>query len=147
MSITNVVLMTNSEASAARPTTSHRSGPAPTNRPKRPVPVRGDKPPVDQRDFDDRHETRATGDDSTMRRYILLSWHRTAQRLVPVVVLAAIYIGLILVLARNVPGISARDASLIVSSAFGVAGGGYGAVAAGQAVVRRRRGKTTPVRK
>jgi hypothetical protein len=52
------------------------------NRQTEAVPMpRIDKPPVDQRDYEDRHDTRATSSDQALQRYIRLGWHRTFQRL------------------------------------------------------------------
>jgi hypothetical protein len=107
-----------------------------------PVPTpRVGKPPVDQRDYDDRHDTRATSSDAALSRYLRLGWHRTFQQLVPIMVLAVLYVGGVVVLPRLIPHLPIKEAMAIVSAGLASAGGGYGLYAAGQAVQRYRRGK------
>jgi hypothetical protein len=99
--------------------------------------------PLDQRDFDDRHDTRATSTDDLLNRYIKLGWHRTFQRLVPIVVLAVLYIGAIVSLPHLLSNVTVGQAIAIASAAVASASGGYGLFFAGRTVQRHRRGKAS----
>jgi hypothetical protein len=108
--------------------------------------LRHDTAPVDQRDFDDRHDTRATSDDQTLKRYIKLErhrtkceWQRTLQRLLTVSVGTILYVAAVVALLRLIPHVTIDQAMLLAGAALASASGGYGLVVARQALRRYRR--------
>jgi hypothetical protein len=106
--------------------------------------LRSGSPPVDQLDFDDRHDTRATENDALARRYSDLhknrrrdDWHKLAMSLVGFAVLAIVYIAGFIVISRLLPHLGPWLAAKIVGLAFAAAGGGVAVRSAGQ-VLRHR---------
>jgi hypothetical protein len=106
--------------------------------------LRSGNPPVDQLDFDDRHDTRATESDALARRYSDLrknrrrdDWHKLLMSLVGFAVLAIVYIAGFIVVSRLLPHLGPWLAAKIVGLAFVAASGGVVVRSAGQ-VLRRR---------
>lgn len=106
--------------------------------------LRPEIPPVDQLDFDDRHDTRATETDEFARRYRDLhkdrrmdDWHKLATGLVGFAILAVLYIAGFIVVLRLLPHLGPCLAAKIVGLAFIAAGGGVAVRSAGQ-VLRHR---------
>lgn len=91
--------------------------------------------PIDQLDYDDRHETRATSDDRVLKRYITLRWHQTAQRLVAS--LGPVALGFAIYFFSRWADVSLAEAAKI--GLFGLVSGaaGLGLPAAGRAIRRR----------
>ena len=109
--------------------------------------LRSDKPPVDQLDFDDRHDTRATESEEMAQRYARLrkdyrrnDWHYLAMGLVVFVVGTAVYLAGFVVMSRLLPQISPRLTSQIVGLACVAAGGGVVVRSAGRALKQRSAG-------
>jgi hypothetical protein len=93
--------------------------------------LRSEKPPVDQLDFDDRHDTRATESKELAERYAALrrdrrrsDWHYLAMNLVGFVVVAAVCLAGFVVLSRLLPHLNSRLAMQAVGLASVIAGGG-----------------------
>lgn len=110
--------------------------------------LRHDTAPTDPLDFADRHDTRATRDDQTLRRYIELEEHRTrrewqrlAMSLVALAVGMVLYLAGVVVLVQLIPGITPRQAAAIVGSALLAGSGG---LAVTHLVQRRRRRSIGP---
>ncbi|MGH3671268.1 MAG: hypothetical protein ACRDSH_11630 [Pseudonocardiaceae bacterium] len=110
--------------------------------------LRNDTAPTDSLDFADRHDTRATCDDQTLRRYIELEEHRTrrewqglAMRLVALAVGMVLYLAGVVVLVQLIPGITLRQAAAVVGSALLAGSGG---LAVTHLVQRRRRRSIGP---
>jgi hypothetical protein len=110
---------------------------------KAPV-LRPDKPPVDQLDFDDRHDTRATESDEMVKRYAELhkdrrrnDWHHLAMGLVVFIVGVTVYLVDFVVVSQLLPHLNPRLVTQIVGLAFIAAGGGVAVRSAGQALKRR----------
>lgn len=106
--------------------------------------LRSGTPPVDQLDFDDRHDTRATESDELARRYSDLrkdrrrdDWHKLAMGLVGFVILAVLYIVGFIVVSRLLPHLGPLFAAKIVGLAFIAAGGGVAVRSAGQVLKHR----------
>lgn len=106
--------------------------------------LRSDKPPVDQLDFDDRHDTRATESEEMARRYAELrkdrrrdDWHYLAMGLVVFVVGVAVYLAGFVVLSRLLPHLSSRQVTQIIGLACAAAGGGVAVRSAGRVLKRR----------
>lgn len=106
--------------------------------------LRSGTPPVDQLDFDDRHDTRATESDELARRYSALhkdrrkdDWHKLAMGLVGFAVLAVLYIAGFIVVSRLLPHLGPWLAAKIVGLAFIAAGGGVAVRSAGQVLKHR----------
>ena len=106
--------------------------------------LRPGNPPIDQLDFDDRHDTRATQSDELARRYRELrkdrrrdDWHKLATGLVGFVVLAAVYLAGFIVVSRLLPHLGPWSAARIVGLAFVAAGGGVAALSAGRILKQR----------
>jgi hypothetical protein len=106
--------------------------------------LRSGRPPVDQLDFDDRHDTRATESDALARRYSDLhkdrrrdDWHKLVMSLVGFSVLATIYIAGFIVVSRLLPNLSPWLTAKIVGLAFVAAGGGVAVRSAGQVLKHR----------
>ncbi|MBV9380762.1 MAG: phage holin family protein, partial [Streptosporangiaceae bacterium] len=106
--------------------------------------LRSATPPVDQLDFDDRHDTRATESDELARRYGDLrkdrrrdDWHKLAMGLAGFAVLAAVYLAGFIVVSRLLPHLGPWLAAKIVGLAFVAAGGGVAARSAGRALKQR----------
>lgn len=93
---------------------------------------RADRPPVDQRDYDDRHETRATSDDDTLRRYVRLRWHQVMQHLVSMLGVTMVVIGGYLVCLWT--GLASPHAALFMLGVLGLALVGVKGPAAVQAI-------------
>jgi hypothetical protein len=101
-------------------------------------------PPVDQLDFDDRHDTRATESDELARRYSDLrknrrrdDWHKLATGLVGFAVLAVMYLAGFIVVSRLLPHLGPWLAVKIVGLAFVAAGGGVAVRSAGKVLKHR----------
>lgn len=106
--------------------------------------LRSGTPPVDQLDFDDRHDTRATESDELARRYSDLhkdhrrdEWHKLATALVGFAILAGLYIAGFIVVSRLLPHLGPWLAAKIVGLAFITAGGGVAVRLAGQVLKHR----------
>lgn len=106
--------------------------------------LRPETPPVDQLDFDDRHDTRATESDELTRRYSELrkdrrtdDWQRLAMTLVGFVVLAAAYLAGFIVVSRLLPHLSPWMDAKTVGLAFVAASGGMAARSAGRMLKQR----------
>lgn len=106
--------------------------------------LRSGTPPVDQLDFDDRHDTRATESDELAQRYGDLrknrrrdDWHKLAMSLVGFAVLAVTYLAGFIVVSRLLPHLGPWLAAKIVGLAFAAAGGGVAVRSAGQVLKRR----------
>lgn len=106
--------------------------------------LRSTTPPVDQLDYDDRHDTRATESDELARRYSELrkerrrdDWHKLAMGLIGFAVLAVLYVAGFIVVSRLLPHVDPWLAAKIVGLAFVASGGGAAVRSAGQ-VLRRR---------
>jgi hypothetical protein len=106
--------------------------------------LRSDDPPVDQLDFDDRHDTRATESEEMAQRYAELrkdrrrdDWHYLAMGLVVFVVGVAVYLAGFVVVSRLSPHLSPRQVTQIVGLACVAAGGGVAVRSAGRALKRR----------
>jgi hypothetical protein len=124
-----------SPAEEATPTTAGHSGA---------LVLRFDSPPVDQLDYDDRHDTRATESEAMARRYAELrkdrrrdDWHYLAMGLVVFVVGVAVYLAGFVVVSRLFPHLSARQVTQIVGLACVAAGGGVAVRSAGRALKQR----------
>jgi hypothetical protein len=122
-----------------------RSHPPPEPAPvARPPVLRPDRSPVDQRDFDDRHDTRATTDDPTLERYIALErhrierdWQRLLQHLVSITAYAILYVTIVVALQYLLVQITIPQAMTIAGTALGTAYGGYALYHAGSYLQRR----------
>jgi hypothetical protein len=106
--------------------------------------LRSGTPPVDQLDFDDRHDTRATESDELARRYTDLrkdrrrdDWHKLVMGLVGFATLAVLYIVGFIVVLRLLPHLGPSLAAKIVGLAFIAAGGGVAVRSAGQVLKHR----------
>jgi hypothetical protein len=106
--------------------------------------LRSKQPPVDQLDFDDRHDTRATESEEMAQRYAGLrkerrknDWHYLAMGLVVFVVGVVVYLAGLIVVARLLPQLSAREATQTVGLAFVAAGGGVAVRSVGRALRKR----------
>jgi hypothetical protein len=106
--------------------------------------LRSDNPPVDQLDFDDRHDTRATESEEMARRYAGLrkdrrkdDWHYLAMGLVVFVAGVAVYLAGFVAVLRLFPHLSPRQATQIVGLACVAAGGGVAVRSAGRALKQR----------
>lgn len=106
--------------------------------------LRSGNPPVDQLDFDDRHDTRATESDALARRYSDLhkdrrrdDWHKLAMSLVGFAVLTIVYIAGFIIVSRLLPHLGPWLAAKIVGLAFVAAGGGVAVRSAGQILKHR----------
>jgi hypothetical protein len=106
--------------------------------------LRSERPPVDQLDFDDRHDTRATESAEMAQRYAGLrkdrrrnDWHYLAMGLVVFVVGVAVYLTGFVMVSRLLPHLGAREATQIVGLAFVAAGGGVAVRSAGRALKQR----------
>ena len=93
--------------------------------------LRSGTPPADQLDFDDRHDTRATEDEGTAKRYEALrrdyrkdDWHHTAMKLIGRVVMAAVYLAIFVTVLLLPFHLSARSAMEVAGLASLTAGGG-----------------------
>jgi hypothetical protein len=111
--------------------------------------LRQDKPPVDQLDFDDRHDTRATMSEEMSQRYAFLrrdrrrdDWHYLAMGLVVFVVGVAVYLAGYIVVLLQAPHLNQRQAAQIAGLAFVAAGGGVAA----RSSVRTLKGRFARVR-
>jgi len=109
--------------------------------------LRQEEPPVDQRDFDDRHDTRATRDEVTLKRYITLDrqrtrreWHQTLQRLLTVVGGAIVYVAAFVALRHLLPDLSARQDMLVAGAAVSTPYAGH-ALRLGAETVKERYGR------
>ena len=109
--------------------------------------LRQEKPPVDQRDFDDRHDTRATSDEETLKRYITLDrqrtrreWHQTLQRLLIVVGGAIVYVAAFVALRHLLLDLSAKQDMLVASAAVSTPYAGH-ALRLGAETVKERYGR------
>jgi len=106
--------------------------------------LRRGEPPVDQLDFDDRHDTRATESDDLARRYSELrkdrrrdDWHKLAISSIGFAFLAAVYLAGFIVVLRLFPHLGPWLAARIVGLAFVAAGGGVAVRSAGQVLKQR----------
>jgi hypothetical protein len=106
--------------------------------------LRSRTPPVDQLDFDDRHDTRATESDELARRYGDLrkdrrrdDWHKLAMSLVGFMVMAAVYLAGFIVVSRLLPHLGPWLAVKVVGLAFVAAGGGVVVRSAGRVLKQR----------
>jgi hypothetical protein len=114
-------------------------------RPQFPPLVRAEKPPQDELDSADRSATRATQDDTTLRRYITfekhrnrLEWHRMLRRLTLVAGTIALLVpGVVLVQIAGIP----QDWAARIAAAVVVALTGGSVV---EEVVQRRRSGSRP---
>jgi len=97
---------------------------------------RVDRAPVDQRDFEDRHQLRATHDDQTLQRYIRLGWHRVGQRLAFAAGLMTLFLmGTVVMHLAGVP----PDTAVRLTLAMLISASGYGLLRAVQLLHDRRR--------
>jgi hypothetical protein len=108
--------------------------------------LRAETPPVDQRDYDDRHYTRATESDESAKRYAFVDrghirgeWQRFAMYLVGFVVMVTLYLAGFVVVLRLQPHLGPWVAAKIVGLAFVAAGGGAVAWSARRGFRRRNR--------
>jgi hypothetical protein len=111
------------------------------------------RPPVNQLDFDDRHDTRATESDEMAQRYAELrkdrrrnDWHYLAMGLVVFVVGVAVYLAGFVLVSRLLPHLDPRQVTQIVGLACIAGGGGVLVRSAGRALKRRydrRRGQAS----
>lgn len=106
--------------------------------------LRSKKPPVNQLDFDDRHDTRATHSDEMAQRYAELrkdrrrsDWHNLAMSLIAFIVGVAVYLTGFVVVSRQLPHLSPRLIAQIVGLAVAAAGGGVAFRLAARALKRR----------
>ena len=106
--------------------------------------LRSDSPPVDQLDFDDRHDTRATQSTAMLSRYGTLrshrrkdDRHRLAMSLVTLVVGVTCYLTGFVAVSRLLPHLTHWQAAQIVMLAFLATGSGIAARSAGRALKRR----------
>ena len=106
--------------------------------------LRSDNPPVDQLDFDDRHDTRATQSTVMLDRYTALrrdrrrdEWHRLAMGLVALIVSVACYLASFIVMSQLLPHLSPWQVAQIVGLAYLAGGGGVAARWAGRALKQR----------
>ena len=106
--------------------------------------LRSGKPPVDQLDFDDRHDTRATESEEMAQRYAGLrkdrrknDWHYLAMALVAFVVGVAVYLAGFVLVSRLLPDLNPRQVTQIVGLACIAGGGGVAARSAGRALKQR----------
>ena len=147
----------NRPSARTRPRPAYRTDPAATDRAspaKEATPakagqsealvLRSDNPPVDQLDFDDRHDTRATESEEMARRYAGLrkdrrrdDWHYLTMGLVVFVVGVAVYLAGFVVMSRLLPHLSPRQVTQIVGLACVAAGGGVAVRSAGRALKQR----------
>lgn len=109
--------------------------------------LRSGAPPVNQLDFDDRHDTRATQSDELAHRYSDLrkdrrrdDWHKLTVGLVGFATLVVLYIVSFIVVSRLLPHLGPSLAAKIVGLAFIAAGGGAAVRSAGQ-VLKHRTGR------
>jgi hypothetical protein len=93
--------------------------------------LRAETPPADQRDYDDRHYTRATENDESAGRYAFVDrghirgeWQRLVMYLVGFVVMVVLYLAGFVVVLRSQPHLGPWVAAKIVGLAFVAAGGG-----------------------
>lgn len=115
------------------------------------VVLRSGKAPVDQLDFDDRHDTRATESKEMAQRYIELrkdrrknDWHYMAMELVVFVVKVAVYLAGFVLVLRLFPHLNPWQVAEIVGLACIAGGGGMAVRSARRAFkqrYRRRRGQ------
>jgi hypothetical protein len=115
------------------------------------VPVlRCNKPPVDELDFKDRHDTRATESEEMANRYAKLrkdrrtnDWHYLAMGLVSFVFVATVYLVGFVLVSRLFPHLDAKVAASIVGAACMAGGGGVAARSLGRALRQRHAGQGT----
>ncbi|MEV4133204.1 hypothetical protein AB0J72_13675 [Dactylosporangium sp. NPDC049742] len=79
---------------------------------------------MDQLDFDDLHDTRATNDEESLHRYVKWSWHKVAMRMVTFAGGVALYLIAVVVVLRAVPGATSADAMKIAGAAIAAGSGG-----------------------
>ncbi len=106
--------------------------------------LRSSCPPVNQLDFDDRHDTRATETEEMSKRYADLrkeyrkdDWHRLAQGLVVFVVGVVVYLVGVILVSRLLPQLTPQEAAKIVGLAYAAAGGGVAVRWGGRALKQR----------
>lgn len=106
--------------------------------------LRSSRPPVDQLDFDDRHDTRATGSKKMMQRYATLhkerrrnDWHYLTMGLVMFVVGVAVYLASFALMLWLFPDLNPRLVAEIVGLAYIAGGSGVAARSAGRALKQR----------
>ncbi|MGH3782374.1 MAG: hypothetical protein ACRDRO_17580 [Pseudonocardiaceae bacterium] len=115
--------------------------------------LRSARPPLDQLDFDDRHDTRATESEEMAQRYAGLrkdrrrnDWHYLAMGLVVFVVGVAVYLAGFVLVSRLLPYLDPRLVTQIVGLACIAGGGGAAVRSAGRALKQRydrRRGQAS----
>jgi hypothetical protein len=115
--------------------------------------LRSDTPPVNQLDFDDRHDTRATESKVMGQRYAGLhkerrknDWHYLAMSLVVFMVGVTMYLASFVLLSWLLPGLQPRQVTEIVGLACLAGGGGVAVRSAGRALKQRyghRRGQAS----
>jgi hypothetical protein len=110
----------------------------------RAVVLRPDSPPVDELDFRDKHDTRATESDEMAQRYAELrkdrrrdDWHYLVTGLAAFVVGVILWIASYVVMSRLNPHLNSRQVAQIVGLAFAAAGGGVVIRSAGRALRQR----------
>ncbi|MGC5054647.1 hypothetical protein ACLQ2S_24710 [Micromonospora sp. DT48] len=101
--------------------------------------MRENTPPADRLDYDDRHETRATNDDATLRRYIKLGWHKVAMRLGTFAGVMLLYLCAVVVALWLIPNATPQEAMKIAGAAVAAGSGGLAINALLGRVHRRRR--------
>ena len=106
--------------------------------------LRQEEAPANQLDYDDRHDTRATRDTKSVKRYARLhkekrkdAWARLVQWLVGFLVLFGAYLLAVVVMTRTLPPEMVHQATRIVGAAFLAAGAGVAAVIGGRAAWMR----------
>jgi hypothetical protein len=106
--------------------------------------LRSETPPIDQLDFDDRHDTRATESDELAQRYADLrkdhrkdEWHKLAMGLVGFAVLVAMYLAGFIAMSLLLPQLAPWFAAKVVGLAFVAAGGWATARSAGRVLMQR----------
>jgi hypothetical protein len=103
--------------------------------------LRPDSPPVNELDFRDKHDTRATESEEMAQRYAALrkdrrrdDWHDLAVGLVVFVTGVTVYLVGFVVVSRLLPHLSPRQVTQIVGLAFAAAGGGVAVRSVGRAL-------------
>jgi hypothetical protein len=106
--------------------------------------LRASEPPVDQFDFDDRHDTRATQSDEMARRYAGLrrdrrrdEWHQVAMGLVRFGVVVVVFLTGFVAVSLLLPAFSAAQVMQIVGLACAGTGGGMAARSVGRGLKQR----------
>jgi hypothetical protein len=115
--------------------------------------LRSGRPPVNQLDFDDRHDTRATESEEMAQRYAGLrkdrrrnDWHDLAMGLVMFMVGVAVYLAGFVLVSRLLPHLDPPLVTQIVGLACIAGGGGVAVRSAGRALKQRydrRRGQAS----